>query len=104
MRWGVDAILTDVTKTWLDMRTALNGTRGRGEKITRELMVHLGDYEKVCARHKRSFLWTWPLYYSAVQYGLVLLSRRKIEKAAGSFDIAESMDTRATMVRVRVRV
>jgi hypothetical protein len=31
VRWGVDAILTDVTKTWLDMRAALNGTRGRGE-------------------------------------------------------------------------
>jgi hypothetical protein len=26
VRWGVDAILTDVTKTWLDMRAALNGT------------------------------------------------------------------------------
>jgi phosphatidylglycerol phospholipase C len=23
VRWGVDAILTDFTKTWLDMRTAL---------------------------------------------------------------------------------
>lgn len=69
-----------------------------------ELMVNLGDYDKVCARHKRSFLWTWPLYYSAVQYGLVLLSRRRIEKFAGSFDIAESMETQARMVRVRVRV
>jgi phosphatidylglycerol phospholipase C len=95
--------LTDVTKTWLDMRAALNGTRGRGE-ITRELMVNLGDYDKVCARHRRSFLWTWPLYYSAVQYGLVLVFKRRIEKAAGSFDIAESMDTQAAMVRVRVRV
>lgn len=28
MRWGVDAILTDVTKTWLDLRVALNGTHG----------------------------------------------------------------------------
>ena len=64
-------------------------------------MVNLGDYDKVCARHKRSFLWG-PLYYSVVQYGIVLISRRRIEKVAGSFDIAESMDTRATMVRVRV--
>jgi phosphatidylglycerol phospholipase C len=67
-----------------------------------ELMVDLGDYDKVCARHKRSFLWTWPLYYSAVQYGHVLLSRRRLEKIAGSFDMVEGMDTRATMVRVRV--
>lgn len=71
-------------------------------RLHHELMINLGDYDKVCAQHKRSFLWTWPLYYSAVQYGLVLLSRRRIEKVAGSFDIAESIDTRAAMVRVRV--
>ena len=29
VRWGVDAILTDVTKTWLDMRTALYCTYPR---------------------------------------------------------------------------
>ena len=65
-------------------------------------MFNLGDYDKVSARHKRSFLWTWPLYYSAVQYGFILLGKRKIEKVAGSFDIPESMDTRVAMVRVRV--
>jgi len=76
--------------------------RVAGVRLHRELMFDLGDYEKVSARHKRSFLWTWPLYYSAFQYVLVLLSRRRIEKVAGSFDIPESMDTRVTMVRVRV--
>ena len=25
VRWGVDAILTDVTKTWLELRAALDG-------------------------------------------------------------------------------
>ena len=25
VRWGVDAILTDVTKTWIDLRAALRG-------------------------------------------------------------------------------
>jgi phosphatidylglycerol phospholipase C len=78
--------------------------RVAGVGLYMELIVNLGDYDKVCARHKRSFLWTWPLYYSAVQYGHVLMSRRRIEKVAGSFDMAESMDTQATMVRVRVRV
>lgn len=28
VRWGVDAILTDMTKTWLDLRAALDGTHG----------------------------------------------------------------------------
>ncbi len=27
VRWDVDAILTDVTKTWLDLRSALSGQR-----------------------------------------------------------------------------
>jgi glycerophosphoryl diester phosphodiesterase len=85
VRWGVDAILTDVPKTWLEMRAALNG-----------------DYDKVGAQYTRSFLWTGPLYYSAVQYGLVLLAKRRMEKVAGSFDTAENVDTRAAMVRVRV--
>ena len=31
MRWEIDAIITDVPKTWLEMRAALNGTRGRGQ-------------------------------------------------------------------------
>ncbi len=101
MRWGVDAILTDVTKTWLDMRAALNGTIRVSGVGFGELMVNLGDYDKVGARYTRSFLWTWPLYYSAVQYGRVFLSKRRMEKVAGSFDTAESMDTRARMVRVR---
>ena len=28
VRWGVDAILTDVTRTWLELRAALDGTWG----------------------------------------------------------------------------
>ena len=76
--------------------------RVAGVRSHHELMVNLGDYDKVCARHKRSFLWAWPSYYSAVQYGVVLVTTRRIEKAAGTFDSVESMDTQPTMVRVRV--
>ncbi|KAI0254796.1 PLC-like phosphodiesterase [Lactifluus subvellereus] len=86
VRWGVDAILTDVTKTWLDLRAALNG-----------------DYDKVGAQYTRSFLWTGPLYYAAVQYGLVLLAKRRLEKIAGSFDEIE-VNARAAMVPQAVRV
>ncbi|KAI0268169.1 PLC-like phosphodiesterase [Gloeopeniophorella convolvens] len=85
VRWGVDAILTDVTKTWLQLRKALDG-----------------DYDKVGAQYTRSFLWTGPLYYTAVQYGLVLLAKRRLEKVAGSFDNIDESNTRAAMVRVRV--
>ncbi|TFY74128.1 hypothetical protein EWM64_g9884 [Hericium alpestre] len=69
VRWGVDAILTDVTKTWLDMRTAL-----------------AADYDKVGGQYTRFFLWTSPFYYSAVQSALLFKHRRMLEKVAGSFD------------------
>jgi len=85
VRWEIDAIITDVPKTWLEMRAALEG-----------------DFNKVGAQYRRSFLWTGPLYYSAVQYGLILMAKRRLEKVAGSFDIVENVDTRTAMVRVRV--
>ncbi|KAA1466524.1 PLC-like phosphodiesterase [Dentipellis sp. KUC8613] len=69
VRWGVDAILTDVTKTWLDMRTAL-----------------VDDYDKISAQYTRAFLWTTPTYYSAVQFAMMRLHKRMLEKVAGSFD------------------
>ncbi|KAI9513305.1 PLC-like phosphodiesterase [Russula earlei] len=85
VRWGVDAILTDVTSTWLDLRAALDG-----------------DYDKVGAQYTRLFLWTGPLYYAAVQYGFLLLGKRQLERVAGSFDIAESeANMQAAVVRVR---
>jgi phosphatidylglycerol phospholipase C len=76
--------------------------RVAGVRFYKELMAVLGDYDKVGSQYKRSFLWTGPLYYSAVQYAFALLSRRRMEKAAGSFDAAENVNTRAAMVRVRV--
>ena len=67
------------------------------------LFINLGDYDKVGARYTRSFLWTGPLYYTAVQYGWVLLNKRKLEKIAGSFDkVDKEVNTRAAVVRVRV--
>jgi hypothetical protein len=43
------------------------------------------------------------LYYAAVQYGLVVLGKRKLEKIAGSFDDIESeVNTHTALVRVGV--
>jgi hypothetical protein len=67
------------------------------------LTAEIGDYDKVRAQYTRSFLWTRPLYYAAVQYVLVQSDKRKMEKVAGSFDEnMKGMNTRAAMVRVRV--
>ena len=110
VRWGVDAILTDVTKTWLKLRAALDGAWGslmfyRGNRGIPEkaLTSGLGDYEKVGAQYTRSFLWTGPLYYAAVQYGRTMMMKRRLEKIAGSFDAIESeVNPRTAIVRVRV--
>ena len=68
VRWNVDAILTDVTKTWLDLRSALQV-----------------DYEKIAAQHSRWFLWTDYKYYSAVQYVRCRLGQAFLESIAGPF-------------------
>ena len=71
--------------------------------VERELTSKLGDFEKVGAQYTRSFLWTGPLYYAAVQYGFVVLTKRRLERIAGSFDIIESeVNTHTAMVRLRV--
>ncbi|KAI0700631.1 PLC-like phosphodiesterase [Cytidiella melzeri] len=68
VRWDVDAIITDVPQTWLDLRSAL-----------RE------DYDKVASQHSRWFLWTDYKYYSAAVYLRCRLGRAFLESIAGPF-------------------
>jgi len=100
VRWGVDVILTDETKRWLDLRAALDGGWqtwwGYSNRLIRGFS---GDYDRVGARYTRLFLWTGPLYYTAVQYAHSLLTKRKLEKIAGSFDhVDNEVNTRAAIV------
>jgi len=76
VRWGVDAILTDVTKTWLDMRVALQS-----------------DYDKTHSKYGRFFLWTTPIYYSPCVWAIGMLVRRRLESAVGPFDSTGTMNT-----------
>ena len=76
--------------------------RGHRGILDKALTSGLGDYEKVGAQYTRWFLWR-PLYYAAVQYGAIMMTKRRLEKIAGSFDIIESeVNTRTAIVRVRV--
>ncbi|KAJ8502487.1 hypothetical protein ONZ45_g11703 [Pleurotus djamor] len=70
VRWEVDAILTDVTKVWLDLRTAL-----------------VADYDKIGAKHGRTFLWTTWTFYSPVLLLMRYLIQSKLERVAGPFDV-----------------
>ncbi|KAI9000731.1 PLC-like phosphodiesterase [Trametes punicea] len=68
VRWGIDVIITDVTRTWLDLRSALEV-----------------DYDKIAAQYSRLFYWTTLEFYTPVQ----LISRRRdhhyLEGYAGPF-------------------
>ncbi|RPD66867.1 PLC-like phosphodiesterase [Lentinus tigrinus ALCF2SS1-7] len=68
VRWGIDVIITDVTKTWLDLRGALQV-----------------DYDKIAAQYSRMFYWTTLEFYTPMQ----IYQRRKdhsyLEGYAGPF-------------------
>ncbi|KAJ3837832.1 PLC-like phosphodiesterase [Lentinula raphanica] len=70
VRWGVDCILTDVTRTWLDMRSAL-----------------YADYENVGLRYGRIFLWTTLDYWTPIQLFRQSLEFKRLQSIAGPFAI-----------------
>jgi len=69
VRWGVDAIITDVTNTWLDLRSGLQR-----------------DYEKIVSQYGRIFLWTTLRYYTPMIYIAWRYSQNYLESVAGPFD------------------
>ncbi|KAI9064831.1 PLC-like phosphodiesterase [Trametes sanguinea] len=75
VRWGIDVIITDVTRTWLDLRSALEV-----------------DYDKIAAQHSRLFHWTNVEFYTPIQ----LISRRRdhlyLERYAGPFRKTDTTD------------
>ncbi|KAJ3889594.1 PLC-like phosphodiesterase [Lentinula edodes] len=70
VRWGVDCILTDVTRTWLDMRSAL-----------------YADYEKTGLQYSRIFLWTTLDYWTPIQMLRQTAEVKRLQSIAGPFRI-----------------
>lgn len=85
----MDAILTDVTKTWLDMRTALYCMYHLLSTLLYKLTrVATADYDKTGSQYGRYFLWTTPRWYTPF---LQMRSRKlqaALESVAGPFDAA----------------
>jgi len=73
VRWEVGVILTDSTKTWVDLRKSLQS-----------------DYEKIGSQYGRGFLWTSLLFYSPVVLLFQYLTQTKLESIAGPFDVVPS--------------
>ena len=87
VRWGVDAILTDVTKTWLELRSALQGASFVLPLLCR-LTPSTVDYDKIACQHSRRFLWTTVFYYTPVQALTRMKSKAWLERVAGPFQIS----------------
>ncbi|GBE79792.1 PLC-like phosphodiesterase [Sparassis latifolia] len=73
VRWGVDVILTDVTKVWLDLRKALRA-----------------DFENTAAKHGRSFLWTTWWYYFPVRLLIYYVVMYRLQSSKGPFRVIEA--------------
>ncbi|KIJ69927.1 hypothetical protein HYDPIDRAFT_171866 [Hydnomerulius pinastri MD-312] len=69
VRWGIDVVLTDVTKKWLELRAALQV-----------------DYDAILAQHGRLFLWTTWKYYLPAIISWNRATKLYLESIAGPFD------------------
>ncbi|KAF8165680.1 PLC-like phosphodiesterase [Crassisporium funariophilum] len=69
VRWEVNAIITDVTKTWLDLRAALQT-----------------DYDKIGSQYGRIFLWTTLRFYPPFLNAYNRKAQAYLESIAGPFD------------------
>jgi phosphatidylglycerol phospholipase C len=87
VRWEVDAILTDTTKTWLDLRDALRCKPWAQLKITHDLTISSADYDKIGSQYGRGFLWTTLWFYTPFVIARGHQAKRYLEKVAGPFDI-----------------
>jgi glycerophosphoryl diester phosphodiesterase len=80
VRWGIDVILTDVTKKWLELRAALQV-----------------DYDSILSQYSRWFLWTtWKFYFPPILVNKVI--RVVLEGAAGPFDNFAPPEASVTVV------
>ncbi|TFK17115.1 PLC-like phosphodiesterase [Coprinopsis marcescibilis] len=79
VRWEVNVIITDVTRTWLELRDALQN-----------------DYEKIVSQYSRLFLWTTLNFYAPFLAAYSRQSKLDLEKVAGPFERA--LTARPTMV------
>lgn len=94
MRWGVSVIITDVTKTWLDLRAALQSMSTNLTRSWRHstfvftlttLFFSTDDYEKIGSQYGRLFLWT-PQFFSPILMWQRRVDQFALERVAGPFD------------------
>jgi hypothetical protein len=96
----VDVILTDVTKTWLDLRTALRCTFPFLLAQNHSLIAsHLitADYEKIAAGYSRFFLWTSFRFYAPLRFIRAVVNRENLESVAGPFDKLKISSTQVAL-------
>jgi hypothetical protein len=87
VRWGVNVILTDVTRTWLDLRTALHCKFVSLDAVaTRASPDSTADYDKIGSKYGRIFLWTTLQFYTPFVLAHGRASKSYLESIGGPFD------------------
>lgn len=87
----MDAVITDVTKTYLDLRAQVEGEK----RLLAGLILYnintrlTADYAKVDYENGRMFLWTSAWYYTPVQWYLWRWQQSFLQNAGGSLDNVE---------------
>lgn len=85
VRWNIDVILTDVTKTWLELRAALVGEGVSQLAWSCYSIMPLVDYDAILSQYSRLFLWTnWKFYVPPSLAARVV--RYSLESSAGPFE------------------
>lgn len=86
VRWGVTAILTDVPRTWLDLREALKSESSLSRPLPPvDIFPPTADYTKTASQYGRTFLWTTWYFYSPVQMFFRSMMKQRLVSSAGPF-------------------
>ncbi|TFK28542.1 PLC-like phosphodiesterase [Coprinopsis marcescibilis] len=90
-RWGVDVIITDHTKTWLDLRRTLSGKPSPGSIVsaTQYRLEFAGDYDSMSSQYSTLFYWTDFRYWTPFLWLINYLGTRRLEGLAGPLSLKE---------------
>lgn len=84
----MDVIITDVTQKWLDLRGALRGVYSCVARLCyqcADAAAPAVDYDKIAARHGRTFLWTKWEYWPPARILDTWSNSKEVEAFAGPF-------------------
>jgi hypothetical protein len=84
----VDAIITDVTQVYIDLRESLRGMPLASRSPSLNGDPRIANYALEMSRQDRTFLWKTPRFWAPLVFARRTLSRGYIEQVRGPLDPA----------------